>query len=298
MKCVCPMGGDRTCPDDCPLAVWASLSPKDRKAQRKSIAERLYKDGFTREQIAKQLGVSEATIHRDLVNSFTMKESKPAKTARNPKGAGRHKSSKPPRPKPGEKQAQRSVNVRDDDWKRFKDKAEEEGKSAAAKLGELVLRDDLGLEVVRADLSMTAQEKLDAAIRQHKRKLDIEFEQRVLNECRERLNSMSLPHYAKQMQDMVRLITSRKGVMDKTTYNKIRFCLHPDHIQDPIMKRRHEEAFTIFNSLEKLLLSEKESPTEFRKLPTTYEELMAMKAKMQSERRAQRAAKSAPDRRA
>jgi hypothetical protein len=86
------MGGDRTCPDDCPLAVWTGLDPDDRKVQRKAIAERLYKQRFTMEQIAKQLSVSEATIHRDL-NSFTVKELKPAKTASNPRGAGRPKGS-------------------------------------------------------------------------------------------------------------------------------------------------------------------------------------------------------------
>jgi len=32
-------------------------------------------------------------------------------------------------------------------------------------------------------LSMTAQQKLAAAIRQHKRQLDIEFEKRVRDEC-------------------------------------------------------------------------------------------------------------------
>src|SRR5262245_3884283 len=66
MKCVCPMGGDRSCPDDCPLAIWATLSTEDRKAQRRPVAEQLYKQGFTMEAIATQLGVHKATIARDL----------------------------------------------------------------------------------------------------------------------------------------------------------------------------------------------------------------------------------------
>jgi hypothetical protein len=94
MKCVCPMGGDRTCPDDCPLAVWAALAPAARKAQRKPIAEKLYKQGFTQEQIATQLGVSQALISGDLVNLSAPDKLKPAKTASNPKGAGRPKGSK------------------------------------------------------------------------------------------------------------------------------------------------------------------------------------------------------------
>jgi hypothetical protein len=56
------------------------------------------------------------------------------------------------------------------------------------------------------------------------------------------------------------------------------------------MKKRYEEAFRLFSELEKRVLDEKESPTEFRQMPRTYEELMAMKAKVQAERRAKRAA--------
>jgi hypothetical protein len=39
--------------------VWANLSLTDQKAQRKPIAEKLYKQGFTMEQIATQLGVTQ-----------------------------------------------------------------------------------------------------------------------------------------------------------------------------------------------------------------------------------------------
>lgn len=147
-------------------------------------------------------------------------------------------------------------------------------------------------DIDKAMLSMSAQEKLDTAIRQHKRKIDLEFEECVQAECRERMNSISLPHYAKKLERLERLITSRKGVMDKLTYNKIRRCLHPDHVQDPGLKRRYEEAFTLFNDLEKLLLSEKDSSTEFRGVPRTYEELMAARAKAQAERRMKRNGKS------
>jgi hypothetical protein len=143
-----------------------------------------------------------------------------------------------------------------------------------------------------ATLSMSAKDKLEAAIRQHKRRLDIEFEQRIQAETKERLESVQLPHHAKKLERMERLISARKGVMDKLTYNKIRRCLHPDPVLDPDLKKRHEEAFRLFNDLEKLLLSEKDSPTEFRPVPRTYEELMAAKARAEAERRTKRKAKS------
>ena len=45
------------------------------------------------EQIATQLGVQQGTISKDLANLFQGNKSKPAKTASNPKGAGRPKGS-------------------------------------------------------------------------------------------------------------------------------------------------------------------------------------------------------------
>jgi hypothetical protein len=279
------MGGNRTCPDDCPLAVWANLSPTDRKTQRKPVAERLYKQGFTMEQIATQLGVNHGTISRDLrefVHHAQIK--KPAKTPGNPKGAGRPKGTR----KPGVVQKQRSINAKPEDWQRFKEIAEAEGKTAAEKLGEIVAEP----EIDRADLAMTAQQKLDAAIRQHKRKLDEEFEVRTREECKRWLNEISLPQYLKELTKLEQSISNRKGIMDRITYRKILSCLHPDRVQDPILKKRYEEAFRLFTELEKRVLDEKESPTQFRKMPRTYEELMAMRAKVQAERRAKRNSKS------
>ena len=102
-KCVCP-SQDRSCPDDCPLSIWASLGPTGRKAQRKSVAEKLYNDGhgLTMDQIATQLGVSKATISGDLANCSITEQSKPAKTKTetNPKGAGRPKGSTKTTPEP------------------------------------------------------------------------------------------------------------------------------------------------------------------------------------------------------
>jgi hypothetical protein len=74
--------------NDCPLAVWANLAPDDRKAQRKPVAELLFKQGFTQDQIATQLGVSQQMISKDL--SGLLPGSKPPR----PKG-GRPKGSKP-----------------------------------------------------------------------------------------------------------------------------------------------------------------------------------------------------------
>jgi DNA-binding NarL/FixJ family response regulator len=63
-----------------------------RKARRKPIAERLYSQGFKMEAIATQLGVTKGTISKDLAGIVSIgNNQKPAKTASNPKGAGRRK---------------------------------------------------------------------------------------------------------------------------------------------------------------------------------------------------------------
>ena len=110
----------------------------------------------------------------------------------------------------------------------------------------------------------------------------------MLEECKRRLNAISLPQYAKELGELERLISSRKGIMDRITYRKILSCLHPDRVADATLKKRYEEAFRLFTELEKRVLNEKESPTAFRKMPRTYDELMAMKRKVQEERRARR----------
>lgn len=112
-----------------------------------------------------------------------------------------------------------------------------------------------------ASLSLTAQQKFDAAIRQYKRKLDVEFETRVLQEIRKRTDEMILPAWKKQIADAKRLYAQRKGIMDKSTFNTIRRALHPDS-RNSISDRVLAEAFDSFMRLEKHLLSEKDSPTE------------------------------------
>ena len=152
-----------------------------------------------------------------------------------------------------------------------------------------------------ASLPKSYRQKYEALERRLIRRLENEFEQRVLAEARRRLDEMSLPQYAKELKELERSISSRKGIMDRTTYRKILSCLHVDRLiqllnipsqkLDPNLSRRYDEAFRLFTELEKRVLDEKESPTQFRKMPSTYEELMAMKAKVQAERRAKRASK-------
>ena len=149
-------------------------------------------------------------------------------------------------------------------------------------------RRDAGSHVDPATLSLTAQQKLDAAIKQAKRALDLEFEQRIQDELRHRLEATILPHYKKTYDEYVRVIKARKGVVDRANYRKILAALHPDRVQDPALKKRAEEAFNMFTKIERLLLDEKQSPTATEPMPRSYADLMARKQRMAEARRKKR----------
>jgi hypothetical protein len=136
-------------------------------------------------------------------------------------------------------------------------------------------------------LSVTARQKLDAAIRQHKRNLDIEFEQRVRDECRKRIEETILPSYTKSKQEHDSVVKTRRGVMTKAEYNLIRACLHPDN---SMTGERRQKAWDVFSALELTFLNEANRPTSDFAMPRTYEEMMKLKRKVSEARKAKRKA--------
>ena len=248
MKCVCPMGGDRTCPDDCLLAVWANLPADDRKKRRKPIAEQLYKQGFSQEQIATQLGVSQRQISTDLRSLEVTSKLPPRASKRGRKGEGRPKGSKNRTTPAAPAQDPVRVSATPQEWEEFKRVEDDAGRKAAEVLGAVVK----GVEIDPATLSLSAQQKLDAAIRQHQRKLDLSFQQRVLDEVKKRIDEIVLPHWKKQIDQAQELYKHRRGAMDKATFNKIRRGLHPDS-RNSISDKVLGEAFDTFMSSGKIL---------------------------------------------
>src|ERR1035437_719181 len=144
-----------------------------------------------------------------------------------------------------------------------------------------------------ATLSVTAREKFDAAIRQHKHKLDMEFEQRVRAECQSRIEQVILPEYTKEIEDARAVLKARKGVMPRAAFKKILACLHPDRV-DASLAKRYAEAFSIFSGLERVLCSEAELPTSTSSFPRSYAEMMARKQTMDAARRRKSTNGSAP----
>ena len=137
----------------------------------------------------------------------------------------------------------------------------------AAIAAEIARRDALIEASVNATpLSMTAQQKLDAVIRQRSRALDLAFEKRVLDEVNRRVNATILPYYKREQAQAKAVMNNRKGIMDKVTFDSIRRCLHPDS-RKAVSDAKLAEAFDAFQALEKLLLNEEDSPTVFQDLP-------------------------------
>ncbi|MGD9617438.1 MAG: hypothetical protein AB7H90_20260 [Alphaproteobacteria bacterium] len=144
-----------------------------------------------------------------------------------------------------------------------------------------------GMRIDPNDFSLTAQQKLDIAIRQRTQELEAMHEKHVRDQVRRRLEETILPLYKERLADAERVLKARKGVMDRATYRKIRACLHPDRVaQEPALQARYEEAFNLFNKLESVLLDEKQLPTPALAVPTTLNELMKLKKKMAERRTA------------
>lgn len=114
-----------------------------------------------------------------------------------------------------------------------------------------------------------AQQKLELAIRQCKEKLASEFHQAVNARVEEFLEQTIMPKLQEEQNEARRIINSRKGIIDRKTYKKILSCLHPDRVTDSQLKQLYEEAFRLFSVLEKRLLDEKNSPTQFVNIPKT-----------------------------
>lgn len=261
MKCLCPLE-DRQCPGDC--------SPKERAKRRAARAEQLYRQGNTMEQIATQLGVTNQTISNDLrkfPNDLEIK--KPAKTATNPKGAGRPKGNgkrgRPHKPRNGQDQAAALLML--DEGKSRVEAAQATG--LRQNVVQLSMERELGRrETLNQLLDAAAVEhfadkgklKIEDAIRIHKARLDRQFEQRVNEEVIRRIAEAddAAREQNKQMRTQIlglERVIRQSALFTIEQFNTLRRCLHPDRIQrlnDPEMIEDFERAAQ--------LLSEKKRP--------------------------------------
>lgn len=138
-------------------------------------------------------------------------------------------------------------------------------------------------------LSKSAQEKLAVAIRQHQRRLDLEFEQRLGSEIKRRVDEMVLPSYNESKRHYDAVLSARKGILKRVEFNKLLRCLHTDTARQ-VSDEDLNDALNLILRHKVVLLCEADEPTATPPLPKTYEELMALKQKVSEERRAARQA--------
>lgn len=279
-------------PDNCPHTLWTSLSETERLKQRKTIALQLYRLGFTQQQIAGDLGVSQWTISQDL--------------------RGLEVASKPPRPKGGRPKADgnRQVRAPKRHYKEVEivalaDKGLTRAQIAAeAGIGQRQVRHVVEREQIRREakadpeitpdmLSMTQQQKNEAWRRQEMARMAMQFKQMVSDRVREHIDAIILPDWKQKIAQAKELFKHRRGAMDKETFNAIRRALHPDS-RKSISDKKLGEAFDTFMGLEKFLLDEKDSPTAFKYpdgngLPSSLDEWDRMKQAATAARKAKRA---------
>lgn len=141
-------------------------------------------------------------------------------------------------------------------------------------------------------LAMTARQKLELAIKQHKEKLSAQWQIAVRARVDEILVNSIGPRLQQEQNQARYVMKSRKGVMDRESYKKILACLHPDRINQFItnskLRRAYDEAWHIFRAVEKRLLDERNSTTEFATIPTTAAEWDSLKRQTSEARNAKR----------
>lgn len=136
-------------------------------------------------------------------------------------------------------------------------------------------------------LSMSAQEKLQIAIRQEMKRLQQEFHQEVQKEVATALNDTILPEYNKNYELYQRIIKAHEGIMPSETYRLILSCVHPDRVQDQELKEKYTKAFHALKQYEPLLCKEKDKPLPATAFPRSFAEMMKRKAEMKAKRRRQ-----------
>jgi hypothetical protein len=167
-----------------------------------------------------------------------------------------------------------------DAWIEFELRSVQDIKIAVAK--EIGYRQALEEKQTAVALAATAQERLEVAVKAERRRLEAEFEQRVRDEIKKRVDDIVLPSYLQKKEHYERVIAARNGVMSKETYRLILASLHPDRGASVETLNR---AFLAFRNLELTLCSEKESPTQPWDLPRTYEEMLKRRAEFKAKRK-------------
>jgi hypothetical protein len=104
-----------------------------------------------------------------------------------------------------------------------------------------------------AVLSKSGRERLDAAIRHHKKRLDREFSWRLHEESVRWMEEMRIPSMEKEWKHVIKMLENRRGHLTRAQFNLIRACIHPDA---NMTEKKRNEAFNMISNLELLLVKD------------------------------------------
>jgi ParB/RepB/Spo0J family partition protein len=234
---------------------------------RKRLAEHLYTaHGMTMDAIARILGVSQQTISNDLETLPIAGKVSPRVDKHGRVNTGRPKAApKPPKiPKSASDTAQA--------WaaKVIAGEISQEEAANQAGVSRTTMRTTVshlkGQMEAHADpvidastLSMSAQDKLAAALRQHKKVLDATYADRVTEGIRKHMDETLLPILEKEKEEAEAIVASYKGVMSKGDYFLIVKCLHEDTWQSVDQPTR-DKAFHIMDRHKNILVAAPKPP--------------------------------------
>jgi hypothetical protein len=136
-------------------------------------------------------------------------------------------------------------------------------------------------------LPKTAQEKVEAAIRAHTKKLDQEYSERVRQGVLQRLEEVGWPQIRDEARNWMDMLRRRKGFMTRSQYRIFRSCLTPDS-RNSVSDERLRDMRMLWDELELVICSEKEVPTPSHivDFPKTWAEAMERKRQAKAERKA------------
>ena len=136
-------------------------------------------------------------------------------------------------------------------------------------------------EPVDVGLSMNAKQKLDAALRAEKQRLQRDAEAMAEADGERRFEEYYIPSYLRRVRE-VEFTEERsdKGVMPKAKFNTILRCLHPDN-RKSWTDKQFDEAFDTFNGYRAKLISDDDAGAETggQRPAESREELLVQKAR-------------------
>lgn len=226
-------------PDECPIVAFSDLTPTEQRTERKRVAEKMYKQGFTEQQIATQLGVTQKTISQDLNGVYTQGINSHRTSKRGRKGEGRPKGKRRARNSTVVEQAVASLVL---DQGKTQKAAVAELEVGSEQIAKTAVAREQGRREMMAELLDAAAAKnfsdkgklrIEDAIRIHTARLNKQFEQRVNEEVRRRIAAAddatraSNKELRKENAVLQRIVHNR-AVFTLEQFRQMQMLCHPD----------------------------------------------------------------------